>query len=56
LFWLPKWEQLDVWVNNAAIGSGGGLLETTEEQWDKVMAVNAKGSVCNLEIFSEWYY
>lgn len=35
---------LDVMVNNAAImGGGTKLLETTEEDWDNVMAVNAKG-------------
>ena len=40
---VDTWGKLDVWVNNAAIGVGGTLLETTEEDWDKVMAVNAKG-------------
>ena len=35
--------KLDVWVNNAAVGVGKGLLETTEEDWDRVMAVDAKG-------------
>jgi len=34
---------LDVMVNNAAIGTGRPLLETTEDDWDRVMAVNAKG-------------
>jgi NAD(P)-dependent dehydrogenase (short-subunit alcohol dehydrogenase family) len=36
--------RLDVMVNNAAIrGEGRPLLETTEQDWDRVMAVNAKG-------------
>jgi NAD(P)-dependent dehydrogenase (short-subunit alcohol dehydrogenase family) len=36
--------RLDVMVNNAAIrGEGRPLLETTEDDWDRVMAVNAKG-------------
>jgi len=36
--------RLDVLVNNAAIDSGGqDLLATTEETWDRVLAVNAKG-------------
>jgi NAD(P)-dependent dehydrogenase (short-subunit alcohol dehydrogenase family) len=36
--------RLDVMVNNAAIrGAGTRLHETTEEDWDHVMAVNAKG-------------
>ena len=34
---------LDVMVNNAAIGVAKPLLETTEDDWDRVMAVNAKG-------------
>lgn len=35
--------RLDIMVNNAAIGSDTALLETTEADWDRVMAVNAKG-------------
>ncbi len=36
--------RLDIMVNNAAIrGAGTPLLDTTEEDWDRVMAVNAKG-------------
>jgi NAD(P)-dependent dehydrogenase (short-subunit alcohol dehydrogenase family) len=35
--------RLDVIVNNAAIGDGGRLTETSEEVWDRTMAVNLKG-------------
>ena len=36
--------QLDVMVNNAAaMGMGHPLLDTTEEEWDRTMAVNLKG-------------
>lgn len=35
--------RLDVMVNNAAIGTDAALLETSEADWDRVMAVNAKG-------------
>jgi NAD(P)-dependent dehydrogenase (short-subunit alcohol dehydrogenase family) len=35
--------RLDVIVNNAAIGDGGRLTETTEATWDRTMAVNLKG-------------
>jgi glucose 1-dehydrogenase len=35
--------RLDVMVNNAATYSGTTLLETTEEQWNHVMAVNLTG-------------
>jgi NAD(P)-dependent dehydrogenase (short-subunit alcohol dehydrogenase family) len=35
--------RLDVMVNNAAIFSGTGLLDTTAEQWEQVMKVNLTG-------------
>ena len=35
--------RLDVMVNNAAIRSPWRMHETAEEDWDRVMAVNAKG-------------
>ncbi|NNF80278.1 MAG: SDR family oxidoreductase [Rhizobiales bacterium] len=38
-----KHGRLDIMVNNAAIGGGGRLTETTEAEWDEIMAVNLKG-------------
>ncbi len=35
---------LDILVNNAAILFTAPVLETTEEMWDKLLAVNVKGS------------
>ncbi len=35
--------RLDIMVNNAATYTTTGLLETSEEQWARVMAVNATG-------------
>lgn len=41
---VDEFGKLDVIVNNAAtLGRGKKLLETTEEDWDNVMAINAKG-------------
>lgn len=41
---VERFGKLDVIVNNAAtLGGGAKLLETTEEDWDRVMAINAKG-------------
>ena len=40
---VARWGRLDVIVNNAATRAGGPLLETSEADWDRVMAVNAKG-------------
>ena len=35
--------RLDVMVNNAAISTNQALLDTSEADWDRVMAVNLKG-------------
>jgi len=35
--------RLDVVVNNAGIGGGGRIEDTTLEQWERMMAVNATG-------------
>jgi 3-oxoacyl-[acyl-carrier protein] reductase len=40
---LKHFDQLDILVNNAAIGVFGPLVEATADQWDQVMAVNARG-------------
>jgi len=40
---VARYGALDIMVNNAAIGVSKPLLETTEEEWDLVMGVNAKG-------------
>jgi NAD(P)-dependent dehydrogenase (short-subunit alcohol dehydrogenase family) len=38
-----RYGRLDVMVNNAAISSATGLLETTQAQWEDVMRVNLTG-------------
>lgn len=41
---VAEFGQLDIMVNNAAVRAGGkALLETSEEEWDHAMGVNAKG-------------
>lgn len=40
---VEKYGALDIIVNNAAIGVSKPILETTEEDWEKVMGVNARG-------------
>ena len=37
------YRRLDVLVNNAGIGGGGRIEDTTAEQWDRMMDINAKG-------------
>ena len=40
---VSAYGKLDVLVNNAAIWRGGHVLETSGEQWDTVLDINAKG-------------
>ena len=40
---VERFGRLDIMVNNAAIFSGTALLDTNEEQWERVMAVNMTG-------------
>lgn len=46
---VEKWGKVDVLVNNAGILSLTGVEDTTEEEWDKVMAVNAKGNFLGIK-------
>ena len=40
---VTRYGKLDLLVNNAGIVLRKGIEETTEEEWDRVMEVNAKG-------------
>ena len=40
---VVRFGKLDVLVNNAGVGGGSRLEDTTEEAWDRGMDVNAKG-------------
>ena len=40
---VDEWGKIDILVNNAAINDGKNILDVTEEEWDKVMAVTLKG-------------
>ena len=40
---VSRFGKLDVLVNNAGIGGGTRIEQTTEEAWDRTMDVNAKG-------------
>lgn len=37
---IAKYGQIDVLVNNAGISFAQGMLDTTIEQWDRVMSIN----------------
>ncbi len=40
---VAAYGKLDVLVNNAAIWRGGHVLDTTGDQWDIILDINAKG-------------
>ena len=40
---VAQFGKLDILVNNAGIGGQSTIEDTTEEMWDRVMDVNAKG-------------
>ncbi|WCK53236.1 SDR family oxidoreductase [Aneurinibacillus sp. Ricciae_BoGa-3] len=39
-----EYQKIDIMVNNAGVGKAGTVLEQTEEDWDLMMSVNAKGA------------
>lgn len=48
---MSRHGRIDGLVNNAAIGPLGNVLQTTEEVWDRVLAVNLKGAyLCCKEV------
>jgi len=46
---VKKWGKVDVLVNNAGILSMSGIEETSEEEWDKVMEINAKSDFLGIK-------
>jgi NAD(P)-dependent dehydrogenase (short-subunit alcohol dehydrogenase family) len=40
---VERYGRLDIMINNAAIFSGTGLLESSEADWERVMGVNMTG-------------
>ena len=40
---VERYGKLDILVNNAGILIRKGIEDTTEEDWDRIMAINAKG-------------
>ena len=40
---VDRYGKLDILVNNAGVSARGSIEETTVEDWDRVMDINAKG-------------
>ncbi|MFA6295224.1 MAG: SDR family NAD(P)-dependent oxidoreductase [Candidatus Paceibacterota bacterium] len=42
---IEKFGKLDVMVNNAGIGSLGGIMDVTDESWNKTIGINLSGTM-----------
>ncbi len=50
---LDKYKKLDILINNAGITKDNLILRMSEEDWDKVIAVNLKGTFLCTKIVSK---
>lgn len=51
---ILKYGHIDILVNNAGICSLTPIIDITEEEWDRVMAINLKGTfLCSQAVFKE---
>ncbi|MEC0368838.1 SDR family NAD(P)-dependent oxidoreductase [Paenibacillus chibensis] len=46
---VKKWGKIDVLVNNAGISLAKALIDTTAQDWDKVMSINLTGGFFGLK-------
>ena len=46
-----RFDTVDLLINNAGIGVGAGFLDTTPQDWDRLIAVNLMGMVHGCERF-----
>ncbi|MGM0628983.1 MAG: SDR family NAD(P)-dependent oxidoreductase [Patescibacteria group bacterium] len=51
---VSRFGGLDIMVNNAGIGSLGGVLETDDENWQKVLGINLSGAFFGLRAASKY--
>lgn len=52
---LEQWGRLDMLVLNAGTWMGAPLHETTEKQWDQLLALNLKGAFLTLKHATPWF-
>jgi len=50
---LDKFKKLDILINNAGITRDNLILKMSEEDWDRVIAVNLKGTFACIKIVSK---
>ncbi len=51
---VEKFKTLDIIVNNAGIGTLGGIIETDDDTWDKTIAVNLSGTFYGMRKAAEY--
>lgn len=42
---IERWGRIDALIGNAGLQTGGRILDSTDAQWDRLVAVNLKGLV-----------
>ncbi|WP_164667215.1 SDR family NAD(P)-dependent oxidoreductase [Virgibacillus doumboii] len=47
---IEKYSKLDILVNNAGISQAASMDELTEEQWDKIVDINLKGTFFGIQL------
>jgi NAD(P)-dependent dehydrogenase (short-subunit alcohol dehydrogenase family) len=47
-----RYDAVDLLINNAGVGLVGGFLDTTEEDWDRLVAINLMGVVHGCAAFT----
>ena len=48
---LSEFDRVDVLINGAGINAPTPFLEITEEEWDRILAVNLKGTLFGCQVF-----
>ena len=49
-----RWDSIDVVINNAGVGSGGGLMDATMDEWHWMLNINLLGVVRGCRAFVPW--
>lgn len=51
---LSRFGQIDILVNNAGISSSTPIVDIEEQEWDRILSVNLKGTfLCSQSVFKE---
>lgn len=49
-----KWGGIHVWINNAGIASHRAMMETSDEEWERVLAVNLSAVYYGCKVAAEY--